>query len=125
MSLNVNSGWGWLALGLGVAGCGFMIWQMISVMKSREELEYGQMGDLRALAPVTQQEGRAFVLVSVTAGVCEEILYRGILLTVLIPAVGLWPAVGLSSVIFGMGHAYQGFSQGSSRPLWWDWSWRC
>jgi len=30
-------------------------------------------------------------------------------MTVLTPAVGLWPAVALSSVIFGMGHAYQGF----------------
>jgi membrane protease YdiL (CAAX protease family) len=47
--------------------------------------------------------------VSVTAGVCEEILYRGILMGVLTPVVGLWPAVGLSSVIFGLGHAYQGF----------------
>jgi membrane protease YdiL (CAAX protease family) len=68
------------------------------------------MGDLRALAPVTPKEGRAFALVAVTAGVCEEIMYRGILMSVLTPVVGLWPAVGLSSVIFGMGHAYQGFS---------------
>lgn len=106
------SGWGWLALGLGLVGAGFMVWQMVSVMKSDEELAKlrSQMGELRALAPVTPKEGRAFALVAVTAGVCEEILYRGILMTVLTPVVGLWPAVGLSSVIFGMGHAYQGFS---------------
>lgn len=109
--VSAYSGWGWLALGLGVAGAGFMVWQMISVMKSPEELAKlrSQMGDLRALAPVTPKEGRVFALVAVTAGVCEEILYRGILLAVLIPVVGLWPAVGLSSVVFGMGHAYQGF----------------
>jgi membrane protease YdiL (CAAX protease family) len=105
------SGWRWLALGLGAAGAGFMIWQMISVMKNPEDLAKmrAEMGDLRALAPVTRREGRAFALVSVTAGVCEEILYRGILMAVLTQAVGLWPAVVLSSVIFGMGHAYQGF----------------
>ena len=105
------SGWGWLALGLGVAGAGFMIRQMISVMKTPSDLAKlrAEMGALRALAPVTRRESRAFALVSVTAGVCEEILYRGILMAVLTPAVGLWPAVGLSSVIFGMGHAYQGF----------------
>ena len=51
-----------------------------------------------------------FGLVSVTAGVCEEILYRGLLLAVLSPVVGTWPAVLLSSLIFGLGHAYQGAS---------------
>lgn len=105
-------GWRWLALGLGLAAAGFQVWQMVTVAKNPAQLEElrGKMGDLSALAPVTPRENRMFDLVSVTAGVCEEIVYRGILMAVLTPAVGLWPAVGLSSVIFGMGHAYQGFS---------------
>ena len=45
---------------------------------------------------------------SVSAGICEEIFYRGLLLTALTALVGLWPAVLLSSVAFGLGHAYQG-----------------
>lgn len=104
-------GWRWLALGLGAAAVITLVWQMVTVMKSSKHLEElrAKMGDLRALAPVTPRENRVFGLVSITAGVCEEIMYRGILLAVLTPAVGLWPAVGLSSVIFGMGHAYQGF----------------
>ena len=104
-------GWRWLALGLGLGAMGFLIWQMATVMKDPQQLGElrGKMGDLSALAPVTPREGRRFALVSVTAGVCEEIMYRGILMGILTPVVGLWPAVGLSSVIFGMGHAYQGF----------------
>lgn len=103
-------GWRWLVLGLGLAGTVFMIWQMTTVMRSSGELEKlrAQMGDLRALAPRSPGEFRVFSLVAVTAGICEEILYRGVLMAVLVPAIGLWPTVGLTSVIFGLGHIYQG-----------------
>jgi len=67
------------------------------------------MGDLGHLAPRTPYENNLFGAVAVTAGVCEEILYRGLLLAVLIPAMGTWPAVAVSSLIFGLGHVYQGW----------------
>jgi len=51
-----------------------------------------------------------FDMVSITAGVCEEILYRGLLLATLVSLVGTWPAVAITSLIFGLGHAYQGIS---------------
>ena len=103
-------GWRWLALGVGLAAAVFMIWQMTTVVRSSKELEKlrATMGDLRALAPRSPEEFRAFSLVAVTAGICEEVLYRGVLMAVLVPVIGLWPAVGLTSVIFGMGHIYQG-----------------
>lgn len=50
-----------------------------------------------------------FALVALTAGVCEEILYRGY-----VPwAVASWTGnvllgYGLAAVVFGLGHAYQG-----------------
>ena len=58
--------------------------------------------------PHTVEERRLFLWLSLTAGVCEELLYRGFLFFYL----GHWmpPLAGLavSSVIFGLGHVYQG-----------------
>jgi membrane protease YdiL (CAAX protease family) len=44
----------------------------------------------------------------VTAGVCEEILFRGYLMAFLLPLGGLGVAVFVSSFLFGLAHAYQG-----------------
>ncbi len=67
-----------------------------------------QTGELTNIAPQTNLEQRWFDLLSVTAGVCEEILYRGFLLVMLASLIGVWPAVIVSSLIFGLVHAYQG-----------------
>ncbi|MCP4572822.1 MAG: CPBP family intramembrane metalloprotease [bacterium] len=103
-------GWQWLAVGLGLAATVFMIGQMVVVLRKPSELERlrEQVGEVAALGPHTEAEGRLFTLVCVTAGVCEEIIYRGVLLAVLAQAFGIWTAMVVSSVIFGLGHAYQG-----------------
>jgi len=103
-------GWQWLAVGLGMAATVFFIGQMVVVLRKPDELRkmICQAGEIASLGPQTDGEIRLFAAVSITAGVCEEIVYRGALLAVLVPVVGTWPAVALSSVIFGLGHAYQG-----------------
>jgi membrane protease YdiL (CAAX protease family) len=61
--------------------------------------------------PATWTERRWWVFVSITAGVCEEILFRGFMLHYLhvFPwAVNLTLALLISSVIFGFNHLYQG-----------------
>jgi len=63
---------------------------------------------LRALLPRTRRERSVFALLSVSAGSGEELAYRGYVIPVLTPAVGLWPAVGVSTLAFGLLHAYQG-----------------
>lgn len=46
---------------------------------------------------------------AITAGVCEEFIYRGFVMAALLGAkVPLWSVVILSSVLFGFAHAYQG-----------------
>lgn len=64
-----------------------------------------------ALVPRTRVERRWFGLVAVSAGVCEEVLYRGFLLGVVVAVLPGLPALGLvvlGGLIFGLAHAYQG-----------------
>jgi membrane protease YdiL (CAAX protease family) len=44
----------------------------------------------------------------VSAGICEELIYRGFLLGVLSALGGAWLGVLISSLIFGLAHSYQG-----------------
>jgi len=110
--LPVASGWQWLAIGLGMMAVFLQIWQMISTIGDSEKLEKArnEIGELSDLGPQTADEFRLFSALSITAGVCEEILYRGLLIATLVPLTGTWQAVVLSSVIFGLGHAYQGMA---------------
>jgi membrane protease YdiL (CAAX protease family) len=64
-----------------------------------------------ALLPRSPAERRLFAVVGVTAGVCEEWLYRGFFLAVVAAVVGDVPQVLLVAVgaaAFGLAHAYQG-----------------
>jgi uncharacterized protein len=52
-----------------------------------------------------------YCALAVTAGVCEEFLYRGFVMGALNRAgVYPWAVVGISSVLFGLAHSYQGRS---------------
>jgi uncharacterized protein len=64
-----------------------------------------------ALLPRTAGERRLFTAVGVTAGVCEEWLYRGFFLAVVSALAGGLPTgllVVIAAVAFGLAHAYQG-----------------
>ena len=75
--------------------------------KLRQKLE-----PLRAILPHTPGEFRRFVPLCFTAGICEELLFRGYLVWVLQSWIGLWAAAGVSMVVFGLAHTYQGFQFG-------------
>ena len=67
--------------------------------------------NVRKLLPATEYERTVFVAVVLTAGLCEEFLYRRWLLNVIAAATGsLWIALVLSSIVFGVAHFYQGRS---------------
>lgn len=66
-----------------------------------------------ALVPRSRVERRWFGLVAVTAGICEEVLYRGFLLAVILaiaPGVSDIALVLLGGVLFGLAHLYQGLT---------------
>jgi len=64
----------------------------------------------QALIPRTRRERQLAVLAAVTAGVCEEVVFRGLLIAAGIGLLGLHPgfSVVLAAAVFGLGHAYQG-----------------
>jgi membrane protease YdiL (CAAX protease family) len=68
------------------------------------------LGDLAHLLPRTGRDFRYFVALSITAGIAEEILYRGFALWYLQLYLPLWAAVLVSSTAFGLGHSYQGIA---------------
>jgi membrane protease YdiL (CAAX protease family) len=66
-----------------------------------------------AVLPRTAAERRLFTVVGVTAGVCEEWLYRGFFLAVVAAVAGGLSdplLVALAGVAFGLAHAYQGLA---------------
>ncbi|HEY6865756.1 MAG TPA: type II CAAX endopeptidase family protein [Candidatus Eisenbacteria bacterium] len=63
---------------------------------------------LERMLPHDRRELRWFSAVGITAGVCEELLYRGFVLWYLGHWLAIGPAVAGSAIVFGIGHFYQG-----------------
>ena len=66
---------------------------------------------ISVLLPITKKEKKTWSLLSLTAGITEEILYRGFLIyaiSSLLPDLSIWIVAILSSVLFGLAHTYQG-----------------
>ena len=65
------------------------------------------------IIPVTSKEKHLWNYVSSTAGVTEEIIYRGFLMfafSYIFPDLSIWLVLIFSSLLFGLAHTYQGFS---------------
>ncbi len=66
------------------------------------------LGDAAPLLPTSDSESRIFRVLALTAGTCEEILFRGYLTWYLGAAMGRWPAMLVGAALFGLAHGYQG-----------------
>ncbi|HEY1209950.1 MAG TPA: CPBP family intramembrane glutamic endopeptidase [Terracidiphilus sp.] len=109
----------WFLGGL-VAGffvLGFMpIFQSLRGEKYRARYERAfrrSLAQAPGLLPETSQERRWFAAISITAGVCEEVLCRGFMIGFLMRMPGglhlpISVALVLSAVVFGLNHIYQG-----------------
>ena len=113
--------WGWEGLGLAPGpSAGLVILRAAAVLGLGMavvllfELWIAKRGSLRspwvtALMPRTSRERSTFALLSVFAGVGEEIAFRGFALLLLASWTGsIWFAVLWTSLAFGWIHAYQG-----------------
>ncbi len=67
-----------------------------------------RMRHVEPMLPRTPAEMRTFVKLAFTAGICEELLYRGFMIFYVSRFTNLFAAAAIVSVIFGIGHLYQG-----------------
>lgn len=103
-----------LAAGLAIAAVyvGFALAQQRKIA-ARPDLLARLSTMYRQLAPIvpgTTEERRAFGAVSITAGICEELFYRGFVMWYVAAFAGPILAILLSSLLFGFDHLYLGRS---------------
>ena len=84
-------------------------WRVLARMPGERRARLrNSLGPAAAIMPRTRSEYIWFLGVSLTAGICEEVLYRGYFFAMFAPRITLWGAVVASALIFGLGHLYQG-----------------
>ena len=106
------SAWWWSLLTV-VGGIALVGQQAFSVLRSSDEQakvrkHFESQPGVRTILPSTPREARLFVAIGITAGICEEVLYRGYLLWYLQSLLPRGVAIAAAVVAFGVGHAYQG-----------------
>ena len=108
LPIDVRSIWG-AAIAAALVGLLWRQWRTVVRMSDEDLAEHaGQAEALGPLLPRSDREAATFGGLAVTAGVCEEILYRGYLIAYLAAFMPLWPAAVVGGAAFGIAHAYQG-----------------
>jgi len=99
-----------------LASIAYMLWQMQQVrqLSSARQQVRSVIRFYSQTLPRSQGELFLFTLFAITAGFCEELLYRGFLIPYIEAFSNKGAAVLLSSVFFGLSHAYY---QGWDRAL--------
>ena len=111
MWLHVPAGWRMAGFVLPIAYAVLLMLQVPALArkpKSLARLRGRLEKDLGPLIPTRPLEWSWFKPLAVTAGICEEVIFRGYLVWILTPTLGLWGAAVASMVVFGLGHSYQG-----------------
>lgn len=108
---------GWLVIGAAVLAALYLGYLLITLFAMVSAFRQGKPSPqkvserLAPLVPVTTRERKFWACTALTAGFTEELLFRGFVfyaLGALFPAL---PAIGvllISTVLFGLGHLYQG-----------------
>ena len=103
----------WWTLLVCTGGIGFYVQQARTIAASPDAQakvwkQFESQPNVRMILPATVRDVRVFSGVGITAGICEEFLYRGYLLWYL-QSLGLGAgAVVVAIVAFGIAHVYQG-----------------
>jgi membrane protease YdiL (CAAX protease family) len=103
----------WRLGGVAIIGAALLAtWQWFNLRRIGRS-QHPARARMQALAerilPRSPIERGLFFSLAVTAGICEEFLYRGFAIATLNRAnLPLWSVVVLSSLLFGLAHLYQG-----------------
>lgn len=101
----------WVAIVVILAGAAYLLREAAQTRRDKKKAQkvLEQIESVDELLPHTKRELHWFYGLSVTAGICEEILYRGFMFWwVTALGGGVWMAVAASAIGFGLGHVYQG-----------------
>ena len=80
------------------------------LVTARYALKFSGAAAAKGMLPVTVRELTAFLILSVVAGFCEEIVFRGYFLRQFAAWTGsVWVGVILQGIAFGLAHGYQGW----------------
>jgi len=92
----------------------YFMYQLIASLGNSKFIEK-QMADSSqgaiGVLPRTKKEKYLFSLLALSAGICEEIIFRGFLVFLVLaifPSVPIYLVILISTLIFGIAHAYQG-----------------
>jgi len=101
----------WVSIVLAAACLLYLYLQLRQVSEGKQNAIQNfrdEVGDLVHLLPHDKQDLRHFYAVSITAGIIEELLFRGFLMWLMIQFMPLWAAFILGTLAFGFAHSYQG-----------------
>ena len=97
-----------IGLGVGLA-VGLVALTIVGIRAARKEQDVMMVGDIRSMLPRNKQELRLGALLSINAGIVEELVFRLALPAVVFGATGSAAvAVVFSVLLFGALHLYQG-----------------
>lgn len=104
-----RGGAAWACAAAGVVYALYAVLQPALSRAARQEIRRAfASGDMDFIRPRTRAEFGRFRALSITAGVTEEIIFRGFLIGVLALAMPFALAALASSALFGLAHVYQG-----------------
>src|SRR5205085_2826187 len=75
--------------------------KLAAVSPARRAALRPRLGRFTFMLPHTLAEHRWFQALSVSAVICEELLFRGFLVWALRPWLGLWGAAAVTAILFG------------------------
>ena len=112
LKFSVPEGWRlWASIALFLLPAAYYVLAVATLTRNCEaQASVRQQFGTDAVMPHTRTERLWFSGVSLTAGFCEEFLYRGYFISVFSPWLGWWGAAALSVPFFAVAHMYQGWN---------------